>query len=88
MVDFMYRLTSLLFFEILLCYINVRSSAIFSLFFGDIYLSLGIFVLLSTASKVFCGKFLKAFVILLTILLSIKSSVASAVFWFAFLKQF
>ena len=81
MVDLVYCLTSLLFFDIplLYYYINLRSSIMFCLFSGDICLSVSISVSLSV-SEVFWGKFLETFVILLAMLLPIKSPVASAVF--------
>ena len=79
MVDLVYCLTSLLFFDIpLYYYINVRSSIIFYLFCGDIYVCLGISVLLSTISELFCAQFLESFVILWEMLLPSKSL---AVFW-------
>ena len=60
----------------LLCYyITLRSSIIFCLSFGDIYLSFRISVSLSTVFKVFCDDFFEAFVISLAILLLIKSPV-------------
>ena len=89
MVDLVYYLRSLLFFDIpkLYYYINVRSSTIFSLFFGDVYLSLGI----SLSSPIFSASFIivpelfsgdvrKTFVILSATLLPIKSAVAPGVF--------
>ena len=68
MVDLLYHLTSLLFFNIpLLCYyFNLRSS-IFYLSFGDI----------------FCGDVFETCVIFSAILFPIKSPVASAVFLIA-----
>ena len=42
---------------ITLYYVSLRSSIIFCLFAGDIYLSLGTSVSFSTASEVFCGGF-------------------------------
>ena len=89
MVDLVYCLTSLLFFGILILYyyINLRSSMIFCLFSGDIYLSLGITLSnlifsasLSTVSELFCGEVLETFVILSAILLAIKLPVASVFF--------
>ena len=59
-------------------YINLRSLII--LFSGDMYLSLGIYVLISIVSEVFCDEFFEAFIILLAISLPIKLPVASAVF--------
>ena len=80
----MYYLTNLLFFDIplLYYYINLRSSIIKS---GNIYLSLGIYLLYSfaTVSELFCCKVFETFEILSTILLQIKSPVASAIFWIA-----
>ena len=84
MVDLVYYLTNTLFFYILLLYyyISFRSSIVFCLFDGDIYLSLGMslcfFVI---ASELFCGQLLETFVILSEMSLPIKSIVASADFW-------
>ena len=47
-------------------------------FFGAIYICIS--VSLSIASELFCSEFLETFVISLTILLPIKSQVASGVF--------
>ena len=84
MVYLVYCLTNLLFFDILLlyCYINLRSSIIFCLSSGDIYLSLGISLAYSllNISKLFCGEVFQTFTILSPILLPIKSPIASAVF--------
>ena len=80
MVDLLYSLTSLLFFDIpLLYYIYLNSAILCCLFSGDIYLSFAISVSLSTVtvSEVFCSDFVA---ILLAILLSDKSPVASVVF--------
>ena len=75
MADLMRYLSNLLFFGIpLLYYINLNSSIIFCISFGEIYLSLGVSLLTS-----FCD-FCDALVILSAILLPIKSPVASAVF--------
>ena len=85
MVDLMYYLTNLLFFDILLLYYytNLRSSIIFCLVSGDIYLSFDISlssaifsVSFITVPELFCGKVFEAFVILLAILLLIKSPVS------------
>ena len=69
----------------LYCYINLRSSIFFCLSSGDTYLSLGISLSSSlvTVSDLFCCKFFETFEILLAILITIKSAVASAVFWIA-----
>ena len=75
-IMFWYSIIILLYY-----YINLRSLTIFCLFFWDIYLSLSISVSLPTVSEVFCGEFLKTFVILLVIFLPIKLPVASAAFW-------
>ena len=69
MVDLVYYLTSLLFFVIplLYYYINLRSSIIFPLFPGDIYLSLSCSISSAsfvTVPKLLCDKFLETFVIL------------------------
>ena len=87
MVDLMYCLTNLLFFDIPLSYYyyyyyyyyctNLNSSIISCIFSGDIYLSFGISSSLLTTFKLF----FEDFVILSAILLSIKAPVASAVFW-------
>ena len=84
MVDLLYYLTSLFFFDVtvLYYYINLRSSIIFWLSSGDIYLSFGISLSCSfvIVSELFCNERLGTFVTLLAILLPIKSPVASAVF--------
>ena len=63
-------------------YINLRSSIIFCLSSGDIYLSLGVSLSCSFVPvfELFCGEFFETLVILLPILLPIKSPVASSVF--------
>ena len=58
-------------------YINLNSSIICCLSSGDVYISFGISISLSTVSEVFCGDL---FAILVATLLPIKSSVASSVF--------
>ena len=89
MVDLMYCLTSSLFFDtqLIYYYINLRSSIIFCLFPGDIYLYFGIFLSntifsasLSTGFQLPCGAVFDTFVILSAVLLSIKSPVVSAFF--------
>ena len=79
----MYFLTNLSFFDIplLYYYINLRSSLIFCLSYGDIYLSLGSSLSCSflTHSELFCCEVFETFVILSTILFPNKSPVASAV---------
>ena len=84
MLDLVYYLTILLFFDIplLYYYISRRSSIVFCLSIGDIYLSLGFSLSCSfvTSSELFCGKVFETFVILSAILLQIKSPVASALF--------
>ena len=68
MVDLVYCLTKLLFFDILLLYyyINIRSSRFFCISSGDIYVSLGIPFSCSfvTVSELFCGEIFEIFVIL------------------------
>ena len=83
MVGLLYFPTDLLFFDIPLLnyFINLNSSIICCLSSGDMYLSLGNSVSLSSASGVFCGDFFKA-----AILLPIKSPVAHAVFCIAFFE--
>ena len=70
-------------------YINLRSSVVFCLFSGDIYLSLSISLLITiffasfiTVSKLLYGGVLETFVILWIILLPIKSPAASFFFFF------
>ena len=79
-----YCLRNLLFFDISLLYycINLRSSIIFCLSFGDITLCLGFYLSCSVVSisELFCCEFFKTLEILLVILLPIKLPVASAVF--------
>ena len=59
---------------------------IFCLFSGNIYLSLGVSVSLSTVSELFCSEVFKTFVILLAILLPIKSPATSADFELLFFE--
>ena len=83
MVDLMYCLTYLLFFDILLLYyyINLRSLIIFWLSSEYINLSLSIYLSFSFAipSELFYGEILETFVVLLVILSPIKSPAALAV---------
>ena len=81
----MRHLSNLLFFSISLLYyyINLNSSIICCLSFGDIYLSFGISLLASFYDNPFGGNSLDFFdtlVIFSAILLPIKYPVASAVF--------
>ena len=64
MADLVYCLTSLLFFDtpLLYYYINLNSSIIWCPSSGDIYLSFGTSVSLSTVSKVFCGDLFVIFI--------------------------
>ena len=80
MVDLMYCLENLLFFDIPLSYYytNCNSSVICCLSSGDIYISFVISLL--ALSKLFCEDFFETLAILSAILLPIKSPVASAVF--------
>ena len=86
MVDLVYCLTSLLFFDIMLFYILLyyytyqNLSIICCLPYGDLYLSFGFSVSHSTVTEVFCRDF---FVILLAIELPIKSPVVSTGFLIA-----
>ena len=84
MVDLVYCLQNVLFFDIplLYYYINLRSSIILYLSSGDMYISLGISLLFSflTISKLFCAEVFETFVILSAILLPNKSLAASVVF--------
>ena len=82
MVDLVYYLTNLFDIPLLYYSVNLRSSTIFSLSSGVIYLSLGISLSYSfvIVSELLCGELLETFVILLVILLSMKSPVSSAVF--------
>ena len=83
MVDLVYCLMNLLFFDIplLYCYTNLNSSVICYLFSADMYLSFGISI--SSLALLFCSSLenlLEIPVVLSAILLPIKSPVASAVF--------
>ena len=85
MVDLMYCLTNLLFYDVplLYYYANLNSSKIYGLFSGGIYLSFGISVSFLPVFK--CNSFECIFfgdfeTLLSAILLPIKSPVASAVF--------
>ena len=75
MVDLKYCLKNVLFLNIpvLYYYINIRSSIIFCLSFGDIDLFLGISLSYSfvAVSELFCGKIFEIFVILSAILLPV-----------------
>ena len=87
MVNLVYCPTDLLFFDISLSYyfINLNLSMICSLFSGDIYIFLQVYLFcLKPLLKYFCA--FGTFVILLAFLLPIKSPVASAVFWIAFFE--
>ena len=94
MVDSMYCLTILLFFDIqLYYYINLRSSIIslpffwsFISFFRCFFIMVNISCSFITVSKIFCGKVLETSVFLLATLLPIRSVVASSVVWIAFLE--
>ena len=84
MVDLVYYLTNLSFFDIPLLYydINLRSSIFFCFSSRDTYLSLGISLSFSfvVVSKLLCGEPLETFVVLLAILLPIKSPAILLVF--------
>ena len=78
MVDLMYCPINVLFFNIaLLYYVNISSSIIFCLSSGDLHLSFGMYVSFKLFSE--CN-FLDELLILSTVLIPIKSPVASAVF--------
>ena len=81
---FRWLIWCIVFFDTVLlnCYINLISSIFFCLSSEDIYLSLGISLSFSflIVSKLFCCESFETFVILLSILLLIKSPIASAVF--------
>ena len=78
MVDLIYCLTNLLFFDVsLLYYTNLNSSIICCLFSGDIYLSFGI----SNSFLSVFELFFEAFFVLSAISLPVKSPFASAVFF-------
>ena len=83
MVDLMYCLTNLLFFDISLLYYysNHNSSIICCLFSGDIYLSFGF-----SNSFLFCENVFDTLVILSAILLPIK--IASVCKFLSTIKQF
>ena len=84
MVDLVYYLANLLFFDTPLFYycINLRSSIIFCLYSGDICLTLDVYLSHSfvIVSEIVCGELLEMFVILLENLLPAKSLVAYAIF--------
>ena len=81
MVNLVYYWTNLLFYDIPLLYFSVdlRSSIIFCLSTGDIYLSLGIYLSCPfvIVSELFSSELLDTFVIMSVISLPIKSPVAS-----------
>ena len=80
MLNLVYSLTNLLFFDIplLYYYVSLISSITFSLSSGDISLSLSFSFII--VSELFCCESFEINVILLAILLPIKSPVASADF--------
>ena len=84
MIDLVYYLTNLLFFDIPILYycINLRSSIIFCLSSRDVYNSLGISLSCSfvTVYKMFCCKVFETSIVESAITLPIKSPVASADF--------
>ena len=86
MADFMRHLSNVLFFGIplLYYYINLNSSIICCFSFGEIYLSLYIYLGISLLTSFDCisslRDFFDALLILSAILLPTKSPVASAVF--------
>ena len=89
MGDLMHCLRNFLFLDILLlyCYTKINSSIICFLFSGDMYLSFGVSD--SSLASLFCGfldcnsveDVFEKLIISSSILLPIKSPVASAVFW-------
>ena len=92
MVDWVRYLINVLFFDITLLYyyINLRSSIIFCLSSGDLYVSLGIYLSCSfvTLSELFCCKGSETFVILSGILLPMKSPSLLLLFELLFWKEF
>ena len=80
----LFCLTNSLFFDIplLYCYTNLNSSIICCLSSGDMYLFLGVALFTFTSILSF-DDFFETLIILSAILLPIKSSVASAIFWIA-----
>ena len=85
MVNVVCCVASLLFFDILYYTFILILSIFFCFSSGDIYLSFGISLSCSflIVSKLLCDKVRETFVILSAIWLTIKSPVASAVFWIA-----
>ena len=87
MVDLVYYLTNLLFFDIwlLYCYVNLNISTIYCRFLEDLNLSFGAFINFSFVcekfSELFCSESL---VILSSKLLPFKILVGSAVLWIYF----
>ena len=82
MIDLVYWLRNLLFFDIPLLYyhVNLRSSINFCRyisFFWDISSKSNIFCFFVTVSELFCGEVIKNFIILSEILLPIKSPVVA-----------
>ena len=90
MIDLVYYLITLLFFNIplLYYYINLRSSIICYLSSEDICHSLGIYLscLFVIIPELFCRKVFDIFLILSAILLPIKSPVASVVLRITFFE--
>ena len=85
MVDLVYYLANLIFFDVTLLYYynNLRSSINFCHSSGDLKLSLGISLFSCSfviVSELFCSEFPEAFIFLLAILLTVKPPAASAIF--------
>ena len=84
MLDLVYCLINLLYFDIPLLYSHTHlSSPIIFCLSGDICLSLGFYLSLYfvTVSELFCGEIFEIYVILSAILLPIESPVISADYW-------
>ena len=73
MVDLMYCLTNLIFFVLIMYYINKKSSRIFCRFCGNIYFPFAVSIYFSSIYEAGSR-------VLPAIMLTIKSSVASAAF--------
>ena len=96
MVDLLHHFISLLFFWYAIIiswyYINLRSSIIFCLSSGDIFLSLWIslkspILCSSFVTELFCGDVFGTIGFSSAISLLIKSPIASAVFWIALFEK-
>ena len=89
MVDWVNYLTNSLLFDIpwSYFYITLRTSIIFCIGSGNLFLGISLSCSFVTVSQLFLGKILETFVILSAILLPVISPAASTVFWIALFER-